>query len=170
MEVLIRPYQLEDAQLLHEAGRESVKVVYPWLPWCHPDYKLEEARDYVELQVKLFEEKKEFSFAICSSEGRFLGGCGLNGIEKEDQRANLGYWVRSSALRQGVASRAARQLADWAFENTELNRLEIVIAVDNLASKGVAEKIGAIEEGIARKRLLLHGVAHDAVIYSLVRE
>jgi RimJ/RimL family protein N-acetyltransferase len=83
--------------------------------------------------------------------------------------ANLGYWVRTSATRQGVATEAVRQVAEFAFGNTDLVRLEIVCAVGNDASQRVAERAGAAREGALRHRLLLHGQPVDAVMYSLVR-
>ncbi len=83
--------------------------------------------------------------------------------------APLRYWVRSSATRAGVATAAVHALRDWAFLTTDLIRLEIVVAIGNLASLRVAEKSGATREGIQRSRLLLHGRAHDAVMYSLTR-
>jgi RimJ/RimL family protein N-acetyltransferase len=84
-------------------------------------------------------------------------------------RANLGYWIRSSQTRRGLATAAVRLLAHWAFDNTDLNRLELVISVENLASLRVAEKAGAVREGILRSRLLLYGRSHDAALYSLLR-
>jgi len=57
----------------------------------------------------------------------------------------------------------------WAFASTELVRLEILVAISNLPSQRVAEKAGAVREGVLRRRLLLHGVSHDAVMFSLTR-
>ena len=45
----------------------------------------------------------------------------------------------------------------------------VVFAVSNLPSQRVAEKAGAVREGVLRRRLLLHGVSHDAVMFSLTR-
>jgi RimJ/RimL family protein N-acetyltransferase len=59
---------------------------------------------------------------------------------------------------------------NWAFESTELVRLEIVVATGNTASHRVAEKVGAIREGVLRRRLLLHGHPHDATMFSLIRD
>jgi RimJ/RimL family protein N-acetyltransferase len=53
--------------------------------------------------------------------------------------------------------------------NTDLNRLEIVAAVENIPSQRVAEKAGAIREGIARSRLFLNGRFHDAAVFSFAR-
>ena len=49
-----------------------------------------------------------------------------------------------------------------------MNRLEILAAVDNIASQRVAEKAGAIREGIMRNRLVIHGKLYDAVMFSLI--
>lgn len=153
-----------------EAVRESVPDLRPWMPWCHPDYSVEESRSWLELQVSAFQQRAEFEFAIVAPDGRILGGCGLNHLDPLNRRANLGYWVRSSEARRGVATAAVRLLRAWAFANTDLVRLEVVIASGNAASHRVAEKAGATREGTLRSRLLLHGIAHDATMFSFVRE
>jgi ribosomal-protein-serine acetyltransferase len=169
IDVRIRPYRLDDAPVVLEAARESLADLQPWMPWCHPEYSIDESRSWLETQVPAFEQASAFEFAIVSADGWYLGGCGLNQIDKINRRANLGYWVRSSATRRGVATEAARLIRDWGFQNTDLIRLELVIAAENVASQRVAGKSGAIREGILRSRLLLHGVAHDAIMFSFVR-
>lgn len=139
------------------------------MPWCHPEYSIAESRNWLELQTGAFEQRTAFEFAILGEDGANLGGCGLNHIDAVNQRANLGYWVRTSAAGRGVATSAVRALRDWAFETTDLVHLEIVIAVKNLASQRVAEKAGATREGILHSRLILHATVHDAVMYSLTR-
>jgi len=169
MPISIRPYQLSDAPALFDAARESVTEVHPWLTWCHAAYRLEDAQTWIQSQVEKLAERTEFSFLINDETGRLLGGCGLNHISQLHRMANLGYWVRTSATGQGVAPQAVRMVADWAFANTNLERLEIVVAMDNTRSHRVAEKAGAQREGILRSRLFFHDRPHDAVMYSLVR-
>ena len=169
-DILIRPYRLEDIAPSYEAIMESVSEIQPFLPWCHPGYTLHEARTWVETQVTQFQAGKVFEFVIVSDDGRFLGGCGLNTIDWGNRRANLGYWVRSSATRHGAATAATRLLARWGFENTTLNRLELIISTENLASLRVAAKAGAVHEGILRSRLFLHGDSHDAAVFSFTRQ
>ena len=115
-------------------------------------------------------EGHEYTFAIVGDDGRFLGGCGINQINRIHKFGNLGYWVRTSATGRGVASEAVRQAAGFAFRNTDLVRLEIVCAVGNERGQRVAGRAGAVREGVLRRRLLLHGEPVDAVMYSLVRE
>ena len=102
-------------------------------------------------------------------EQRFLGGVGLNFINRVHQVGNLGYWVRSSETGKGVASRAARLAAQFGFAQLGLHRIEILAAIPNLASQRVAERAGAVREGVLRKRLLIRGVPHDAVLFTRAR-
>jgi RimJ/RimL family protein N-acetyltransferase len=170
MAISIRPYTLSDAPALFDAARESVGEAHLWLPWCHREYRREDAESWIRKQIGAFQQRTGFAFMIEDDQcGRFLGGCGISQISELHRLANVGYWVRTSAAGQGVATGAVRLLADWAFANTNLERLEIVVAVGNGRSERVAEKAGASREGTMRSRLYIHDRPHDAVMYSIVR-
>ncbi|MDZ4347134.1 MAG: GNAT family N-acetyltransferase, partial [Candidatus Binatia bacterium] len=119
-DISIRSYRLDDAAALHEAAIESVSEVRPFMPWCRPDLTVDAAGCWIEAQMSAFEAGKAFEFVIVAPDGRFLGGCGLTQIDEMNHRANLGYWVRSSATGHGVATTAIRQIVQWAFNNTPL--------------------------------------------------
>src|SRR5262245_14193796 len=167
--VEIRPYTQEDAQDVWEAARESWSELRPWMPWCHEQYSIEESRAWLEVQVPAFRDGSAFEFAIVATDGRYLGGCGLNQIDTINKRANLGYWVRSSVTRRGVATTAVGLRGEWGLRYTDRGRLVVVIAVDNLAGLRVAQEAGAEFEGTLRKRLWLYGIAHDASMFSFTR-
>lgn len=169
--LLIRPYREEDASALYEAVSESLSEVSRWLPWCHENYSLEESKDFVGSRETAARADEWYSFAVFEREGgKFLGGVGLNFFNRVHQMANLGYWVRTSAAGRGVATNATRAVARFGLEQLGLHRIEIVAAVANLPSQRVAEKVGAVREGVLRKRLLIRGEAEDAVLFSLVKE
>ena len=113
-----------------------------------------------------------YSFGIFDQENeqRFLGGVGLNFINRVHQFGNLGYWVRTSETSHNVAPIGGRLVSQFGFEELGLHRIEILAAISNVASQRIAEKIGAAREGVLRKRLLIRGESHDAVLFSLVPE
>lgn len=167
--VVIRPYRREDIDALYEAVRESVPELGIWMPWCGVDYSRGDSEQWVNSRPEAWRGGDEFSFAVVEREsGRFAGGCGLNRLDRENRFANLGYWIRSDMAARGYASEAARLLARFAFGTAKLHRIEIVMAVENIASRRVAEKIGCVREGVLRNRLSLHGRSHDAYCYSLI--
>jgi RimJ/RimL family protein N-acetyltransferase len=167
--LVLRPFRLKDAPAIYAAVRQSLAELRQWLSWCHSEYALDDTLDFLRARPEAFRREGEYSFAIVDRHsGEFLGATGVNQIDPTVRRANLGYWLRSSATGRGVATVATRLLAQWAFEALELQRIEIVAAVGNRASQRVAERAGATREGVARNRLRVHGVPHDAVLYSLI--
>jgi len=165
----IRPYRQDDVETLFEAARESIVEIYPWMPWCHPEFALEESRTWVSAQAEAWQKGDQYNFVVTDDQDQsFLGASGLNRIDKEYQFGNLAYWVRTACTGCGVATRAVRLVARFGFEELGLGRIEIVVAVDNKASQRVAEKAGAHKEGVLRRRLRLHDKYHDAVMYSLI--
>ena len=171
-QLVVRFYRADDVARLFEAVRESIPEVSPWLAWCHQNYSIEESRDFIQARTDKSQGEEWYSFGVFdrNNDGRFLGGVGLNFINRVHQFGNLGYWVRTSATGKGVASRASRLVARFAFAELGLHRIEILAAVPNIASQRVAEKLGAVREGLLRKRLLIRGEPQDAVMFSLVRE
>ena len=97
-----------------------------------------------------------------------VGACGFYRVNKIDFDCNLGYWVRESHLGQGAALEAVRQIRNFAFKETGLVGLEIVVAQTNLASRLVAEKARPIVDGPQRAIIRMHGVSYDARMYALI--
>ena len=169
--ILIRPYRPDDIESLFAAVRESINELSLWMPWCHANYAIEETREFILSRTQEAMDETEYAFGIFDSlSGMFLGGTGINQINRLHQLGNLGYWVRTSAAGRGVATTAARLVARFGFGDVGLNRLEILAALSNTASQRVAEKLGAQREGVLRRRLFLQSQPQDGVLYSLVRE
>jgi len=167
----LRPYQITDIEPCFNAIRESINELLPWMWWCHSAYSTKDTQIWIESLPDTCQNATECSFAIIDSEdGSFLGSCGLSNINRTDRCANLGYWVRTSRSRQGVAPAAALGIARFAFKEVELNRVEIVIATENKASIRVAEKIGALREGLLRKRIVVRDTVYDAFMFSLLAD
>ena len=166
---MIRQHRGGDAEASYLAVRESITELSRWMPWCHLGYSPKDAEDWVSGATARFAEGSAFEFVISNSQGDYLGGCGLNQIRSLDRVANLGYWVRSSQTCKGNATSAAREVVAWAFEKTDLIRVEIIVAEGNVQSRRVAEKLGAACEGVLRKRLFLHGRSEDALMFALFR-
>ena len=167
--LLLRPLDTPDASAFALAARESSASVSPWLPWCHAGYTEGEALAWFHATEDALQSGAAYEFGVFSSDGRsLLGGAGLNQINVQHRFCNLGYWVRSSAQRQGVALACVHALADHAFSVLQLHRVEMIVALGNHASAGVARKAGAQFECVARNRLFIHDAPVSASVFSLV--
>ncbi len=167
--LVLRPFEDRDAADFSAAVRASVQSVGPWMPWCHAAFSEQDALSWFQTCRGGLAAGSMHEFGIFSqADAQLLGGAGLNSINPQHQFCNLGYWVKQSAQRQGVALRTVRALAQHAFANLGLRRVEIVVACGNVASEGVAIKSGALFECVARNRLQIRGEAVAASVFSLI--
>ena len=96
----------------------------------------------------------------------FLGLGVVPIIDREARTVELGYIVAAGARGRGVASDALRLLTEWAFSELGALRLELLISVENEASKRVAQRCGYEREGVLRSIHLKQGVREDTEIWS----
>jgi RimJ/RimL family protein N-acetyltransferase len=170
--IVARPWETSDAPALYEAARESIATVGPWLSWLDALYAPADAERWVADSRECWNRGTEYRFAVVDggAHGRLLGSAGINHLNAVHAFGNLGYWVRASATGGGIASRAARLVARFGLTTAALGRIEVLTAVDNLASQRVAAKVGATFEGVLRDRLLVRGQRIPARLYSLVHQ
>lgn len=166
--IAIRPLATSDAGALAAAVQASLPSLSPWLPWAHPGYALADAKARIAHCVAARERGEEFAFGIFAVDGKLLGCVGLSQVDRASNSANLGYWVGEPYRGRGIATRAAMQVIAYGFDQQDLARIEIVAHPDNIASQRVAEKLGALREGVFRNRLELDGQPVDGVVFSLL--
>ncbi|HEY3722097.1 MAG TPA: GNAT family protein [Acidimicrobiia bacterium] len=170
-EVELRPPTAADVDAIYAAVSESLPELATWMTWCHPGYARDETVDWVRSTEQAWTDDTEHAFVIVDRrDGHLLGGCGLNALDRLNRWANLGYWVRTSATGRGAATRAATLVADFGFAELGLDRIEILAATGNARSQRVAARVGAVREGVLRRRLHVNDVSHDAVVFSLIRD
>lgn len=163
----LRRCEEADASAIYAAATESIDRVGRWMPWLTPSYGISDSIEWARGARADWGKGVRYEFVIIDAvSGDVCGCCGLNRINQEDLVCNLGYWVRDSVVRRGMATAAARMLRDFGMNELGIRRIEIVVADGNIASRGVAEKMGAEYEGVQRMRLRVGDRSHDAHMYA----
>lgn len=106
------------------------------------------------------------AFAVLEDGSAFLGMALAPRIDRATATAELGYFVAPEARGRGVATEALRQLTAWAFEKQGMLRVELLIGVDNTASKKVAARCGYVLEGVLRSAYFKQDLREDTEIWS----
>ena len=167
--ITLRAYEFGEENELQKVVHESLTELKPWMAWANEEYSADLARNFITITRAQWSSGAMYAFAIIDAQtGELLGGCSLSHIHPVYYFCNLGYWVRTSRRGQGIAARAARLAARFAFEKANLIRAEIVIAAGNEPSKRVAEKVGAHYEGVLLNRMVVGRDIYDAYMYSLL--
>jgi len=106
-------------------------------------------------------------FAIVDGDGAlFLGIAVAAKIDRATRTAELGYIVLPAARGRGVATAALRLLTEWAFAELAMERLELLISVENEPSKRVASRCGYFREGVLRSAHFKGDLREDTEIWS----
>jgi RimJ/RimL family protein N-acetyltransferase len=146
-DLLLRAWRASDADAVFRACQDA--LIQRWTRVPVP-YRLEDAARYVgEFATQVWAAETAAPFGVFSAgTGEMLGSCGLVHLDLDDGAGELGLWIAPWARGRGVAERASRAVAHWAFEVLGLRLLVWRAQVGNHASRLVAERIGFTFDGI----------------------
>ncbi len=164
--VRLRQWREADVPALLEAFRD------PWFQrfsdWA-PETEADALAYLAEREpVRRRGEQIDFAWVEPHDDDVVLGGGSLNNVELDLGRAAIGYWLAPHARGRGVTTHAVRMIAEWAFSDLRIARLELTCGPDNHASQRVAERCGFTREGVLRSHLPFKGSRRDTVVYSLL--
>lgn len=181
--LVLRPLELSDAKnIQHLAGAWEIADTTLSMP--HP-YEDGMAEAFIQSQAEEMAAGDGYVFAITRAEiahrpqssqhspadrsATFLGIVGLT-VQREHNRAELGYWVGVPYWNNGYATEAAVAMLGFAFEELELNRVYAIRLSRNPASGRVLAKIGMNHEGRRSQHILKWGEYEDVEEYGVTRE
>jgi RimJ/RimL family protein N-acetyltransferase len=172
--LLLRVFEPEDAEQLHQALAESIDILrrFLWfLPWVAEEQTLQSAEVRCRRAKANFLLRTDLAYAALEKEtGRLVGSVGLHRTDWELPSSEVGYWLRSSAVGKGYASEAVRAVSGWAIAELRVARLELITLEDNVASRAVAERCSFFLEGIHRNAVRgPDGVLRNRCVYASVQ-
>ncbi len=165
--LVVRCWEPRDAALLKEAVDSSLDELTPWMPWAmHEPQSVEEKIVLLRRFRGRFDLGDDFVYGILSSdESEVVGGTGLH-TRAGDDAYEIGYWIRTSRVGQGLATEAAAALTRVAFDLCGVDRVEVRVDPANERSRSIPRRLGYAEEATLRRRLL-YPEPRDAVVYTL---
>ena len=96
--------------------------------------------------------RKRFPYAVRgAATGELLGGVEL--LPLGNNVANLSYWTHPRYRRRGVAGRAVTLVCRLAFREFGFRALQVLVDVDNVASRRIAVGNGFRETGVQDARV-----------------
>ncbi len=166
----LRPFQKRDAEPLYEAVTASLPELAKFLPWANSSYGRMDSTRFTRDSIRAFKEQRAYDFAIRTRDDprRHIGNVSIWFVSRGFRSGEVGYWVRTDESRTGIATEVAARMVQIGFEELNMHRIILRIAVGNQPSERVAEKLGFTREGILREELEVHGKWLDHTAYSLL--
>lgn len=148
--------------------RASRQHLGPWLTWVEAATTEKDTRSFIRSIRKVGLYQDGLVFVIRKGE-QLAGTIGFGRGSIERRKVEMGYWLGQSFVGQGVATRSCRRCIEYAFSETNVNRLEIRCQVENRKSWAIPERLGFIMEGVEREGAYVGGTYRDLRVYSLLR-
>ena len=173
--VVLRPLVPQDFNAWSEVRRRNGEWLTMWEPLRlphHPDP--ETNREVFAARCGSRDRERlagsQYAFGIFV-DGAFAGELNLNNVVRGAmQSATIGYWIDRARAGRSLMSEAIVVLAQFAFEELNLHRLEICIIPRNSNSRRVVEKLNIREEGIAQRFLEINGAWEDHMRFGFTVE
>ncbi len=139
-----------------------------YLPKVTEIDSLEQSKTHIAHCLEGREARELFEFHV------FLAGvlCGvvrLNYFEWDSKKAAIAYFLAAEFQGQGIITKAARAVLEFAFSALELHRIELRCVTTNTGSVRIAERLGFTLEGELREAEWLDGRAVNHFVYGLLR-
>lgn len=170
-QVELRMLTVQQARAYYTLLEENRRHISEWEAWAAAA-TLESTTHYIRVMADQYVRGSGFSAAIyyrapTDANSQLVGNVSYR-INRENTSAEIGYWLAQSLTGRGIATRSARSLVAYAFEDDHLNRVVIRSATGNTRSCAVAERLGFTRDGVIRDDLLVRGQYHDRAYYTLL--
>jgi len=158
--------EMKDADSLFELVDRNREHIGRWLKFPGSTVRVNDSLAFIEKTRIKFAKEEGYWLGIWH-EQNLAGSIGYLYIDQENKKTEIGYWLGKEYEGKGLATKSLQLLIKYAFEQLQLNKIEIGVAADNLKSRAIPEKLGFKREGELRDYEYIHGQYMNRIIYGL---
>ena len=166
---MLRPFRRRDVAPVHEAVRASLPELAQFLPWA-VKYQRSVTAQFVRDSIGAWASGRAFDFAIRAIDepDRHLGNVSVWFTSRANLVGEIGYWIRTDATNQGIGTEATARALQIAYEELAMHRMTTRIAVGNLSSERIVQKLGFLKEGTLRDEVKVGDRWIDHTVWGLL--
>jgi RimJ/RimL family protein N-acetyltransferase len=160
-----------DGPEVHNAVRESIEELSAWMAWPKEHRTVDDSEANARRARVAFLARSELRLHIyLKGANTLVGIAGLQGIDWDVPKVEIGYWCRTSFTGHGYITEAVRAITSLAFDALGARRVEIRCDPGNLKSARVAERAGfRLEATLHNNELGTDGTLRDTLIFARLR-
>jgi [ribosomal protein S5]-alanine N-acetyltransferase len=166
--LILRAFKLNDASVVQRlAGDFAIADTTSTIPHPYPDGA---AEDWISTHESVWMMDRAFHWAIVTlAASTCIGAVSLSHIDRDDNHAEIGYWIGKPYWGKGYCTEAARRVVEFAFEEMNLNRIYAYHFTRNPASGRVMQKIGMRQEGLLQQHTKRWDKYEDLALYAILK-
>ena len=164
-EIELKSIEHTDANDLFYLVDNCRNYLRPWLPWVDSTKNISDIINFIDNITNEIERP----FTIFYKQ-QIVGLIAPKNYDEKNFSCEIGYWIGEKFQNNGIMYNSCKLLISYLFEKLNLKRIEIGIAIDNIKSKKVPQKLGFHKEGIKKSAEYINNHFQDHEIYSLINE
>ena len=131
---------------------------------------LDEAKEQMKFFSDLEKNETGIWWAICSPDNKtFYGAGGLNSLNREYRKAEIGFWLLTDYWGQGIMTEVLPIICAYGFDHLGLHRIEGFVESDNMNCKKAMQKLDFIHEGTMTDCEIKNGNFISLDIYAKIK-
>jgi ribosomal-protein-serine acetyltransferase len=167
--IILKQIELSDSDDIFSAIDNQREYLGKWLPFVETTRVVDDTKGFIRSMLEPEIESREYTFVIHFN-GDFAGLIGFKGTDRQNKKTEIGYWLSEKYQKKGIVFESVKALLNFAFNELEMNRVQIKCATGNIPSRNIPLRLGFRFEGIERDgELLAGGVFTDIEVYSLLK-
>lgn len=163
----LRPF--DEAEVARFYEYVSDPKVYKYISEEDVPTSLESAREELSYWADLFRYRRSIYWGITlKGSDELIGTCGFNLWSRAHRRAEVSYDLNRKYWGKGLMTEALQGMCDYGFCVMNLNRIQATVALDNIASLKVLQKLNFRSESTMREYGILRGKKYDFHMMALL--
>lgn len=165
--LLIRIDTLEEyTEVFKTHTDEALKEIFGFLN----EEEILVQKDKLKGGIKTYRSTCVFFHLILKENQKVIGAASLHNWYPMHRRAEIGYNLKFDEYKgKGLMREAAKAVVEYGFAELNLNRIEAIIAPDNVPSKRTVERLGFVQEGLLKEHYNDNGIIGDSLVYGLLK-
>ena len=165
-DIKLIPLSVDDIFKIFNTLDSEREYMREWLPFVDTTHVPEDTGNYVNHILQT--EDQQFTIYY---KDKFVGLIGFKDTDTTNRKLEIGYWLSQYVQGKGIMTQSVQKVVEFAFNELAMNRIQIKVAVDNMKSRSIPERLGFRFEGIERDgELLVDNKYTDIAIYGLLRK
>ena len=164
--IRLKEIGLEDTEVIFNTITNERDYLSEWLPFVEHTHEISFTHSFIEEYLN--SERKDLTCAIYY-QNQFVGLVGLKDTDTDNKKTEIGYWLSEAFQHKGIITCSCKTLISYAFDEMDINRIQIKAAEHNLKSQQIPVRLGFKREGIERDGELHSRGFVDLVIFSLLK-
>lgn len=129
-----------------------------------------ELTDFEKAHLNFGCEDDRIEFAICNSDGEYVGNINICGLDKKNGKFSYSIYVRKEHRGKSYGTKALRLILWYCFNELRMNKMICCANSGNEGSAAVMRKVGCRVEGVMRENEYYHGEYVDVVAFGITKD